>query len=195
MPITLVMNKAFLLITLLGTIGTSYASELKFVFPNGTEISIQPENTSLTHHSSKKEITKADRALSKQLTDADEAYVLSHDTFPLKNQQAFTAVIRIPSPSKSPEGFCGAGYEDYVLLIGIKGNTAKLKDRILVQSCTNNISLVSDNGDDPKNCITPLKHPQIAEIESMSPPNFEIKKQRIILIGNKMKMIDYQTDH
>lgn len=143
---------------------------------------------------SKDTITKANRALSKQLMEADEAYILSKNTFPLKNQQAFTAIVRVPSSPKNPEGFCGAGYEDYVLLIGIKENTAQLKDRILVQSCVNSISIVSDNGDDPRNGIVYSKYPGLAEFKSTSPPDFKIKTHKIIL-NNKMKMTDYQVNH
>lgn len=46
------------------------------------------------------------------------------------------------------QGYCGAGYEDYLLLVEIRGKKLTLKDQFLLQSCLKSISMFIDQGDD-----------------------------------------------
>lgn len=53
------------------------------------------------------------------------------------------------------QGYCGAGYEDYLLLVEIRGKKLTLKDQFLLQSCLKSISMFIDQGDDnPSNGLT-----------------------------------------
>jgi hypothetical protein len=45
-------------------------------------------------------------------------------------------------------GYCGAGYEDYLLLLEISANKIVLRDQFLLQSCLKSISMLIEHGDD-----------------------------------------------
>ena len=63
-------------------------------------------------------------------------------------------VARIPSKSPQSTGYCGAGYEDHLLLLTYEKNKIKLFDDFLLQSCLNSISLYSDGDDDILNSLS-----------------------------------------
>jgi hypothetical protein len=68
----------------------------------------------------------------------------------LLNDQQSQAIIVISEPSKKVQGtgFCGAGYEDYAVLIEKKKDVVMLKDRYLLQSCLKSITVDATNPDD-----------------------------------------------
>ncbi|MFT4247478.1 MAG: hypothetical protein QM581_05475 [Pseudomonas sp.] len=180
-------------VLLFSVLHSLHAAELKSAFPDGTQVNIPAGNSYFTRksrHNSKKNITRADAALLQKLLKASETFVLSKKIFNIYDSPAFAIVIRIASAPDKPEGYCGAGYEDYILLIKIDGHVARLQDSLLVQSCLKSISLVSDRGTTPQDAILPSDYPEIANFKSASPPDFEIKTQRIIVREGKLAIIE-----
>jgi hypothetical protein len=51
-------------------------------------------------------------------------------------------------PGSMGQGYCGAGYEDYLLLLELRGSKMMLRDELLLQSCLKSISMFIDHGDD-----------------------------------------------
>ncbi len=103
--------------------------------------------------------------LQERLRKADEVQLISSAAFVLAGQPAFVAVVRLPSNPGSPQGFCGAGHEDSLLLISIKNKHLRLQDQYLLQSCLQSISLISDQGDEPRDALIPMTFPWIARVE------------------------------
>jgi len=70
--------------------------------------------------------------------------------------QLFIVVAREPSrPKAMGRDYCGAGYEDYLLLVEILEQKLLLRDEILLQSCLKSISMFIDHGEDhPSNGLT-----------------------------------------
>ena len=62
------------------------------------------------------------------------------------NSHFFVVLVREPSKSKRGTGFCGSGFEDYLLLIEAKSKRLSLLDNILLQSCLDSQELASDKG-------------------------------------------------
>lgn len=99
MPTTLTKNSLTLLFILfLGCIHSAYATELKYLFPDGIQIDIlspkeDPSNSQTQE--SKIRVTQTDESLRKQLALADEAFVLSKETFSINGSIYFSAIVRL----------------------------------------------------------------------------------------------------
>jgi hypothetical protein len=66
-----------------------------------------------------------------------------------QNGKLFIVLSREPSrPNSMGRGYCGAGYEEYLLLIEISGAKIELRDQFLLQSCLQSISMLIEHGDD-----------------------------------------------
>lgn len=194
MPVTSIKNSLALISTLLiGCLHTSHATKLKLLFLDGTQIEIRSENARSDngpYSNGKGLVTQADKLLTEQLLHADDAFTLNQKTFFLGSSPAFFVIVRIPSDLNHPDGRCGAGHEDYILLVSIHGDIAKLEDRALIQSCLKDISLVSDKGDHPRNAISYTSSPETAVFQSMSPPDFKIKNQRMFIKEGKLEIVE-----
>lgn len=59
-------------------------------------------------------------------------------------------VLIARAPSKSPQGsgYCGAGYEDHVILLEYRNLNIVRRDDFLLQSCLSSIALDTDDADD-----------------------------------------------
>jgi hypothetical protein len=57
---------------------------------------------------------------------------------------------RTPSQTLRPEGYCGAGSEDQLILLHYAAGQLALLDDFLLQSCLKSITLESEHGDDVK---------------------------------------------
>lgn len=89
--------------------------------------------------------------ISKHLKQAEDVRLVGNSSNP--EPQLFIVMIREPSlPNTMGRGYCGAGYEDYLLLVEILGRKLLLRDELLLQSCLKSIAMYLDQGDDhPKN--------------------------------------------
>ena len=87
----------------------------------------------------------------KIIADSDSAYPL----FAVPSENNYLLVLLTRTPSKTPQGtgYCGAGYEDKIILLKFNGKNIKYSDELNLQSCLKNILLDSDKGDNPINAI------------------------------------------
>lgn len=68
---------------------------------------------------------------------------------PVLSQPAMLVLIaRVPSQRRRPTAYCGAGYEDHLILLAHTSQRVTLRDDFLLQSCMKSIALDSDHGDD-----------------------------------------------
>ena len=69
-------------------------------------------------------------------------------------------IARIPSKIPQSSGYCGAGYEDHLVLLEHSEKNIALRDDFLLQSCLKSIALDTDGGDDILKAFTfnPTKH-------------------------------------
>jgi hypothetical protein len=94
---------------------------------------------------------KINTSLASHLDKSDEFF------FILKvhsKRDLFVILTREPSRQNHTASFCGAGYEDYLVLIEVSRNKVSVLDAILLQSCLKSILLRTDQGDDPLQAIT-----------------------------------------
>jgi hypothetical protein len=85
--------------------------------------------------------------LSRHLILADEVKFIGDASE--KSSQLFIVLSREPSrPEGMGRGYCGAGYEDYLLLVELNARKLILRDTLLLQSCLNTTSMFVDHGDD-----------------------------------------------
>jgi len=78
---------------------------------------------------------------------------------PLFSQQVnninyFVFIARIPSKSPQSTGYCGAGYEDHLILLRYEGKKIVLLDDFLLQSCLKSIVLDNDGDADILKSLT-----------------------------------------
>lgn len=75
------------------------------------------------------------------LKAADELYTVFSDPISTGDSNIFLILSRERSLNKNALGFCGAGYEDYLILVDISNDAINLLDEILIQSCLKSIEL------------------------------------------------------
>lgn len=134
-----------------------------------------------------------DGLLNDRLRDADEVQGINSNAFFIDHQPAFAAVVRLPSNSGSPQGFCGAGHEDFLVVLSLKDERLFMLDEQLLQSCLQSISLTSDQGDDPADALQPMAFPWIAQIETISASQGGSVTRCIRIQGQKLVMQDCPT--
>ena len=90
-------------------------------------------------------VAKTHGSLTSHLMKADEAFFI----FKIKsNRNLFVVLLREPSNPKHRTGYCGAGFEDFLLLIEITSKEAYLRDQFLLQSCIESRLLYSEMNED-----------------------------------------------
>lgn len=87
------------------------------------------------------------------LRTAEILHQLGQQPSKLGNENTVLFVARYPSQRKNPKGRCGAGYEDFLLLFGFDKKQFRLRDKLLLQSCLQALSLASDGEDDPTHLV------------------------------------------
>lgn len=127
-----------------------------------------------------------DDRLKDRLRDADEVQGINSKAFIIDHQPAFAAVVRLPSNSLSPQGFCGAGHEDFLVLVSLKDERLFMLDEQLLQSCLQSLSLTSDQGDDPSDALQPMAFPWIAKVETISASQVGSVTRCIRIQGEKL---------
>ena len=85
---------------------------------------------------------KLDKKLKRDFYLVDSAFILNVVPFEMNAGKYFWLVAKLPSKPKSfGKGFCGAGTEDYIYLIGFGDAKLVYVDRMLTRSCLNNIEV------------------------------------------------------
>ena len=59
------------------------------------------------------------------------------------------AEVTLPSNTTRPSGYCGAGSEDYLVLVSLKKNALQVHDSLLVESCIQTLTLMANNTEKP----------------------------------------------
>lgn len=90
-----------------------------------------------------------DAKVRSHLANAESATHIFPTAISKTSPPLFVVVTRKHSTVRRGMGFCGAGLEDYLLLLEVGNNKIVLKDQLLLQSCLKSIVLASDSGDDP----------------------------------------------
>lgn len=136
-------------------IGTANATDLTFQFPNATHGTVcmkvtDRHFTGIARCDTEQRPLRIEKAVSKTLKASELTPIFAHDK---KGQAQLIFLARVPSTPKRSTAFCGAGYEDWLLLVEEDAGYLKMRDRFLLQSCLKSLVLDSDQGDDPRDSI------------------------------------------
>lgn len=111
-------------------------------------IAVDIKNNRASLKGRKEQVTyHIDPTISKRLAKAIEVKQLTS----LANAKGETIILltrQLSKPTAMGKGYCGAGFEDYLLLTQITKEKITLLDNIALQSCLNSISVFSNRGDD-----------------------------------------------
>lgn len=129
-------------------------------------------------------------AVSQHLTRADDIQLVGNASN--TKVQLFILMTRERSrPKAMGRGYCGAGYEDYLLLVEVLEKKLLLRDQLLLQSCLKSISMFIDQGDDhPRNGLINQKDGSL----SYRLVDDDADKKRTLTINDKhfkTKLIQY----
>ncbi|WP_266159915.1 hypothetical protein [Dyella silvatica] len=133
---------------------------------------------------------KLDPKIISQIRQSDEFFTL--DAFPAPSSGKDSVIfVRVPSvPEAAGQGYCGAGHEDYMLLVEKQDRSLRLLDRLLIQSCLKNINLASDQSDNPRLAVKAGVAPVIASFDLMSADDVPAKTKQVVLKDRKLLLID-----
>lgn len=144
-------NCLFILIAAF-VVQSATATELLLKSPDGGRVTLTVKKQQVTAKDNQNNIAyEVAAGISKHLKRAEDVRLVGNPSNP--GSQLFIVMTREPSrPDAMGRGYCGAGYEDYLLLVEILGRKLLLRDQFLLQSCLKSISMYIDQGDDhPKN--------------------------------------------
>jgi hypothetical protein len=106
------------------------------------KISIRGNLTHAINLDTGKEL-RIDARLKQRLYRSEEIILLSRTDN--SNRPHFVLLARAPSrPSAMGKGFCGAGYEENLILIEINDNVIRWKDQLELQSCLHSITIYTE---------------------------------------------------
>jgi hypothetical protein len=138
---------------------SAYAVGVDLPFANGQGVRINYANEIASIYRGKRKLI-ADKSLLLHLKRTDEVVYLLASKINQGKWPFFLVLSREPSRINRSAGFCGAGYEDYVLLLQTNDTQIKLKDKFLLQSCNESKTL---SGKDIDGLAEPLKAIKINE--------------------------------
>lgn len=154
--ISISAHTIILLVTLIPPIAV--ANDLVLQSAHGPRVVIDVKKQRVLAEDKERNISyNVDKAISRHFIQAENIQLISNESNP--EAQLYIVLTREPSrPSAMGQGYCGAGYEDYLLLVEILGHKLTLRDQFLLQSCLKSISMFIDHGDDsPSNGLTHKK--------------------------------------
>jgi len=130
---------------------TAIADDLVLPSPQGTYVVIDIKKQQVRAKDKEKNINyNVDKAISRHFIRAEDIQLISNKWN--SETQLFIILTREPSrPDAMGRGYCGAGYEDYLLLVEMLDGKLTLRDQFLLQSCLKSISMLIDQGDDNPN--------------------------------------------
>lgn len=175
MRITSVRISLLVLVALTLAACASVSEEgIRFGLPNAQEVTIFGRAGNLMARITGQQAPMAMGAsLQHRIAAADSLLLITTASFPLGTGQGVVAVARVPS-STNPMGYCGAGHEDYLVLIKVTETQLLLLDEHLVQSCVGNLSIETESGDnDPQVAIAAGQFPIVARFDSLTAPGDE----------------------
>jgi hypothetical protein len=127
------------------------AAELSLSFPESGRVAITVNKQHVVAKNTERNITyNVATTVSQHLIRADDIRLVGNAINP--NAQLFIVMTReLSRPDAMGQGYCGAGHEDYLLLVEILERNLLLRDQFLLQSCLKSISMFIDHGDDHPN--------------------------------------------
>ena len=127
---------------------TAVADNLVLPSAQGTRVVIDVKKQQVLAKDKERNISYSiDNAITRHIIRAEDIQLIANESKP--EAQLFIVLAREPSrPSAMGQGYCGAGYEDYLLLVEMLGHKLILRDQFLLQSCLKSISMFIDQGDD-----------------------------------------------
>jgi hypothetical protein len=137
-----------ILVNIFFAIPASANNEVLLLSSHDSQISVKMQNHRLVAKEGRNNRNyQISNAVSDHLIRAYEARMISDKSD--QNGPLFIVLSREPSrPNSMGRGYCGAGYEEYLLLIEISRSKIELRDQFLLQSCLKSISMLIDHGDD-----------------------------------------------
>jgi hypothetical protein len=121
---------------------------------------------------------KCDQVFNVRNVDKNLAIILknSEEIFPAFSKKTsdgnyFVFISRAPSKAPQSTGYCGAGFEDSLILLLYKKNKLYFRDDFLLQSCLQSIILESDDSSDILKSITIDSDSHLIKFRWMTKPN------------------------
>lgn len=151
---SIIFKKSSTKISLLGILAATALQSIAAVptlpITQSTRISINTRNNRvIANDLDRKIIYLADSSAAIHLKKSDDTRLLSYKS--ATRNPKLIILTREPSrPGNMGRGYCGAGHEDYLLLVELMDRKLVLRDKLLLQSCLEGILIYSDaGGDDP----------------------------------------------
>jgi hypothetical protein len=154
-----VMQITSIIKTLIGLLGIAVGSLASSNSAKQLQLALNPEKTIVVKIEASRKIvvtqanhvlsTKIDPSLAKHLKLAEEINLIFSNPITQPKNQLFVVLVREPSKNPQGTGFCGAGLEDYLLLIEVSSEKISILDKLLLQSCLTSQELASDQGSNP----------------------------------------------
>ena len=137
--------------TLLSAI--ALADELILKAPTGSVRVVSEDGVVFARDETGRKNYVMSKSFSRHLKQSSEATLIN--IYGGVRNPIFLIFTREPSrPNSLGQGYCGAGYEDYLLLAKIEKKTISVKDEYLLQSCLKTKSLRMETSDEhPKNFL------------------------------------------
>ena len=129
---------------------------------NNNPISIYAKNGLVRVTHSGKNIS-VDKESKKLLANMDSISIIANKSFSVDASQYFWSFIRLPSRNSNGAGYCGAGFEDFIILFSINKNKLTCIDKYQAQSCLENFSIGVDSIKDVNSNV--LFSPETNDIE------------------------------
>jgi hypothetical protein len=138
----------FILVNIFLALPANANDEILIFSSHESQISVKIRNNRLAAKEIRKNLDyQVSNAVSSHLLRAYNARIISDKSD--QNGPLFIVLSREPSrPNSMGRGYCGAGYEEYLLLIEISRTKIELRDQFLLQSCLKSIAMLIENGDD-----------------------------------------------
>lgn len=115
-----------------------------------------------------------DRRITAAMRQATQIIAVAGRGFSQDGRDFVVLGVAIPSVAKQGSSYCGAGSEDYVLLIEWhpRSRTLKLRDRLRVQSCLQSMELQSDQGSDLRVVLRGVADPARVDLTWLQHPRY-----------------------
>jgi len=104
-----------------------------------------------------------DRESKNILTTMDSISIISNKSFSINSNQYFWSFTRFASKNSNGAGYCGAGFEDFIILFSINKNKLTYIDKYQAQSCLENYSIGVDSINDVNSYV--IFSPETNDIE------------------------------
>jgi hypothetical protein len=138
--------RLYLLCVLAAAFASSALSQT-FIPDSQSRLTIAVQKKSvLAHDVTVKSDYQFDSSAASLLRKADDIKSVAYAKFLTGDR--FVILARVPSrPENRGMGYCGAGYEDYLLLVELRKRTLLLRDQFLLQSCLKERIIYGINGE------------------------------------------------